>query len=87
MANDSNDITVAEFQKNSREKVRVGLSTFKNYRLLQIRSWATKDGADPIPTKSGIALQLQLIPELRKALDAAEEEARRLGWIKEGGAE
>jgi hypothetical protein len=72
---------VAEFTKNTREVVRVGLQTFKGHNLLQLRAWALKDGADAIPTKSGIALRIELIAPLRAALDAAEAEAKARGWL------
>jgi len=81
MANESEDRAIAEFTKNSRETVRVRLQEFKGHKLLQLRSWAkTKDGTE-IPTKSGIALQVSLIGDLRDALDKAELAAREMGWL------
>jgi hypothetical protein len=85
MANDSPNIEIAEFTKNSREAVRVGLSEFKGYKLLQLRAWAKKEDGTAIPTKSGLSVQVHLIPQLRAALDEAEKRAREIGWLKEGG--
>ena len=81
MASDSTNIDVAEFTKNSREAVRVGLSEFKGYKLLQLRAWAKKDDGTSIPTKAGLSIQAHLIPQLRAALDEAEKRAREIGWL------
>jgi hypothetical protein len=82
MGSDATDIKVAEFMKNSRETVRVGLSEFKGYKLLQLRSWAKAEDGTQIPTKSGLSLQIHLIAELRAALNEAEARARKIGWLE-----
>jgi hypothetical protein len=81
MIDESEDRAIAEFTKNSRESVRVGLQEFKGHKLLQLRSWAKTADGTQIPTKSGIALQVSLIGELRAALDKAEVAAREMGWL------
>jgi hypothetical protein len=86
MADETADINVTEFTKNSRETVRVGLSEFKGHKLLQIRAWVSRDDGTAIPTRAGIALRVELIADLRAALDQVERKARELGWLREGGA-
>ncbi len=71
-------------QKNSREEIRVELSKFNGYDLINIRVWADPhDGGETrIPTKSGIACKVALLPQIISALQAAEAEARKLGLIE-----
>jgi hypothetical protein len=74
------DIDIAAIDKNSRETLRVALGTFKDHKLCQIRVWARGDKG-PIPTKSGFGIRVELLPELRKALEEAERMAGELGWL------
>ena len=76
---------IARITKNTREDVVLALGTFKAYRLLHVRVWARNEAGEPIPTKSGFAVQAALIPALREALSQAEREARALGWLSDGG--
>jgi len=77
----SDDATViAAFPKNSREEMRVSLDTFKKHRLVHMRAWATREGAEAVPTRAGFGLRVGLIPTLREALAEAEAEAKRRGW-------
>jgi hypothetical protein len=85
MADESDPGIVAEIPKNSRELLRVTLSEFKGHKLLHLRIW-TK-GEQTLPTKSGFAVQLGLIPEIRAALERAEQEARQIGWLEGTGGQ
>jgi hypothetical protein len=65
---------VAEFEKNSMEKVRVYLQEFHGQTYCDIRAWiaerAGQEGGE-FATKKGITLAGELLPELRSAIDAA----------------
>lgn len=65
---------VAEFEKNSREVVRVSLTEYKGQDLLDVRAFY-QDGGEWKPGK-GLALRRDLVTPLRKALQAAEKAAR-----------
>ena len=64
---------ISEIQKNSSEVLRVELTEFKGYQLLSMRIW-TKElpgKQEARPTRKGLAVQVDLIPELLTALEKA----------------
>jgi hypothetical protein len=65
---------IASFEKNSAEVVRIHLQTWKSQRYVDIRVWAQArpgDGeAAAQPTHKGITLNVELLDELRKAIDS-----------------
>jgi len=66
---------IASFQKNSAEVVRVYLQTWKDQRYVDIRVWSQArpgDGeAAAHPTYKGITLSVELLENLKKAVDKA----------------
>ena len=74
---------IATLEKNSRELVRIALDEYRGVPLVDVRVMAPAIDPTglPIPTKKGIALRIELLPELVVALQAAEAEARRLGLL------
>jgi hypothetical protein len=71
---DTEGVVIAEFEKNAREVVKVRLTRYAGRDLVDIRAWYEGDDGAFHPGK-GIALRRDLLPELRKALAAAEEAA------------
>lgn len=65
---------IAEFEKNSREVVRVSLTEYKGQELLDVRAYYQSAG-EWKPGK-GLALRRSLVTPLRKALQAAEKAAK-----------
>lgn len=65
---------VAEFDKNTREKLRVSLTQYNGVDLLDIRAFYSS-GGEMKPGK-GLAIRRDLITPLRKALQAAEKAAK-----------
>lgn len=63
---------VATIRKNSREELRVSIDEFKGHWLLSMRVWFDAGDGTMRPGKQGLALQLELPPELRAALDQVE---------------
>ena len=66
---------IAEFDKNSAEVVKVNLQTWKAQTYFDVRVWyrdgAGHEGAEN-PTHKGITLNVELLPDLRRALDEVE---------------
>jgi len=65
---------IAEFEKNSMEKVKVNLQEWHSQTYLDLRVWVAKKagqaGAE-CATRRGIILNAELLPELRRVIDAA----------------
>lgn len=66
---------VAEFQKNARERVRVALTEYAGHELVDVRAYWQDQTGEWRPGK-GLALRRELLPELRRALLAAERLAK-----------
>jgi hypothetical protein len=80
----SDGTLIATVRKNQNEEVRVSLSTFKGCDLCDVRVYASFDDGDAErrPTKKGIAVKVDRLPELIAALQSAEAEARRRGLFE-----
>ena len=73
------------FKKNDVEEVRIQLQEYKGYDLVDIRVWFTAaDGQEPRPTRKGITLKTELLPDLERAVKKAVKEA---GKSQEKGPE
>jgi hypothetical protein len=71
------DKTVAVFQKNKFQEVRVGIREFKGNDLVDIRTWTLTQGSNEmVPTAKGVSINIHLLPELRKALETVEKELK-----------
>lgn len=77
-------IFVAEWDRNSREVVRVALDHYNGRHTINARVWY-RDGDDVKPSKSGITLAVKHLPALAGALHKALDEAVRLGLLNDGG--
>lgn len=69
---------IAAIPKNAREEIRVSVDDFQGHRLCNVRVWY-REGDELRPGKQGIALRLDLLPQLVEAL-------RRAAQDTEGGA-
>jgi hypothetical protein len=66
---------IAIIPKNSMDEIRVMWSEYKGHRYLDIRVYTEIEGkADKVPTKKGVTLGPDLIPELIKALESAQRD-------------
>ncbi|MEQ8898656.1 MAG: transcriptional coactivator p15/PC4 family protein [Roseovarius sp.] len=72
---------IATIRKNAREDLRVTLEEFRGHHLLNLRIWYDADDGEQRPGKQGVAIRLDLLPHLRKALSEAEQEARKSGLL------
>ncbi|MFQ5703732.1 MAG: transcriptional coactivator p15/PC4 family protein [Gemmatimonadales bacterium] len=80
MADD--DIVVGSFPKNNREEVRVTLSKFKGYDLVGVRQWFKNDNDEARPSKSGVTIRVDLLPELLNLIQQAQDIAVEKGILK-----
>ena len=73
---------IATIGKNQREQVRVQLDTFKGARLVDLRVFAAFTSSNiMMPTKKGVSVRVELLPELDGALSRAQERAEEMGWM------
>lgn len=76
------DETVYTFEKNSREEIRATFTTYKGKALVSLRVWYDADENDGSgesvyrPSKKGITIARDKLPELRAAVDALIEADR-----------
>ena len=78
------DKTVYTFRKNATEEVRASISKFKDRTYVDLRVWVEKDNdhAQFTPTKKGLTLSCYVFPELKKAIQALEDELIRRGLLE-----
>lgn len=68
------DRTIATFQKNKFQEVRIGIREFKGNDLVDIRTWTMTQGSNEmVPTAKGVTINVNLLPDLKKALDDVEK--------------
>lgn len=78
-----NSPAVAIIRKNALEDVRINLTEFKGYDLVDVRVFAeprTGNGSR-VPTRAGISLKVEHLPTLIEALQRAERKARDAGLL------
>jgi len=72
-----NNRLIAQFNKNSVEVVKISEAWFKGKRYFDIRIWVQGENpAEPgteQPTKKGICLSVDLLPEFFEAIDKLRE--------------
>ena len=70
------EVIVAEFDKGSRgEKVRAKLRTFKGKAYADIRLHCTGEDGKVLPTKKGLSVSIDLLPDLVTAVKALADAA------------
>lgn len=58
-----------EFQKNTRESLRVAANRYMGHDLINVRVYSTPPGGgEQVPTKKGISINVDLVPDLIDAL-------------------
>ena len=73
------DRVVYTFHKNSTEEIRLSLREYKERRYLDVRLWYQPlEGGEYRPTKKGITLGLEFIPELKRGLERAAKSSSEL---------
>jgi len=72
---------IAEIEKGAAEIVKVTISEFRGQHYLDFRIWVDPSrqgdyGTQPIPTKKGICLHTEMIPDLQAAIKSAADYIR-----------
>ncbi len=76
------EIVVGSFPKNNREEVRVTLSKYKGYDLVGVRQWFRNENDEPRPSKSGVTIRVELLPELLQLIQRAKDTAVEKGILE-----
>jgi hypothetical protein len=61
---------VFRFEKNSRETIVASLTTFEGHPLAGIRIYVENGEGDETPTKKGISVKVEQLPQLLEAVQA-----------------
>lgn len=81
MADDQ--IEVGGFAKNDREDVRVTFSKYKGHDLLGVRVWYRNSEDELRPSKAGVTVRVDLLPDLLALLQQAKDVAIDKGLLDE----
>jgi len=72
----NNQRLVAEFDKNAIEKIKIHVNEYNGNQYVDVRIWflneARSDGGE-LPTRKGLRLHCELIPDLITALEKARD--------------
>ena len=77
------DRVITTFRKNTAEEVRVSIGEYKGKQYASIRVYVENDFSEWIPTKKGITLSVDVLPELVRAVKMLEAEAIRAGLVEQ----
>ena len=77
------DKVITTFRKNSTEEVRATLSEFKGRQYASVRAYVEADSGEWVPTKKGLTLPVDLLPELARAVRLLSEEVVKRGLVEE----
>ena len=61
---------IDRFQKNAVEEIRASLTEFNGHQLVDLRTWTENKAGEPIPTKKGISIRVDLFPDLLRAMES-----------------
>jgi len=68
------DKTIYTFKKNKFQEIRIGIREFKGNDLIDIRTWTMTQGSEEmVPTAKGVSINVNLLAELKKAIDEVEK--------------
>ena len=73
-------VIIAEFDRNSRERIRIALDEYRGINTVDVRVWY-RDGNELKPGKSGITTSVANLPALAAGLKLALDRARDLGLV------
>ena len=79
-------VIIAEWQKNSRETLRVQISEYKGQQLIDCRSWYADTNGNLKAGRGGLTISVRHLPQLAKALSDALNAATAQGLLAGGDA-
>ena len=66
------DELIATFPKNATDEIRVTIGKSRDFELVSVRVyWEPEPGREKVPTRKGISVRTELLPELIHALNLA----------------
>jgi len=73
------NLLVHSFQKNESEEIRISLREYKNRHYLDLRLFfQPQDQREMVPSKKGITVSIEFLPELKRGLLKFEQEIRQV---------
>jgi len=83
------NLLVHSFQKNESEEIHFSLREYKNRHYLDLRLFFQPQGQrEMVPSKKGITVSVEFLPELKRGLLKLEQEIRQvLSNSEHGGGE
>jgi len=75
------ETTIAVIQKNTRDYLRLGLSTYKGHKLFFLRVWVLRRDGEWSPTQKGVTCGVAHLPAVIEALQAVYSEAKKVGMV------
>jgi hypothetical protein len=63
-------MVVATFAKNATQEIHAQLTEYKGQRVASLWVFAATTNGKPVPTKSGLSLSVDSLPELEEAVQA-----------------
>jgi hypothetical protein len=77
----TDDIVVAQFEKNKKEEVRISVGTFHGRRIINVRIYYKDDDGTWKPGKQGLALSVDRYKDLAGAILQVGEHLKANGLI------
>jgi hypothetical protein len=81
---DETSQTVAQFEKNSKEEVRVSIDDFRGNKIINLRVYYRSPTGEWLPGKQGLALQVDRFKDLADAVLRLGEALQQRGLISGG---
>lgn len=75
-------LLIAEWSKNSREVLRVRISSYEGRPTIEVRNWYHGKDGELRAGKGGLTIAVRHLPMLAASLNKALDEARNLGLIE-----
>lgn len=76
------EVVIARIDKNRTEEIHVRLRKWKETWMLDIRVYFPDKNGRMAPSKSGVSVAADKLPELADGVSLALERAREQGWAK-----
>jgi hypothetical protein len=76
---------VAQFEKNSKEEVRVSIDDFRGRKIINMRVYYRSDNGQWLPGRQGLALGVDRYRDLAEAMLKVGEALQAQGLLPSGG--
>lgn len=78
----TSETIISEWQKNSRETLRVRLDEYQGQRVICCRAWYVDKDGNKRPGRGGLTISVRHLPQLARALDDALNAAKASGLLE-----